>query len=998
MSKDREKDFDAFKDTGENYQTELWNFVISEKDEALASLRERLARQDHSPGQLIAASDNPDELLNSLTTSYNAHGHSRRMPRVREIFSGMEPFIISCNALARTQTVAPLFWGSLALVFQAVLRFATFWEDLKSMLEAMSTTLPRAHEYTTILRTPRLHTALRDVYRTVIDACLVILECLLSKQCFAAVKLQWTKLISEHQRTLRRLAAANSEFEKEVQLAEVQEGSRRHQEILALLRPSLPTQSLKTNISLPRNTRFSGHEDTLELLHSILEPSFEGESSSEWAFCSCLIHAIGGTGKTELALEYAYRFRANYTCIFWLRSQTRALLQESFIQAISELDIPNLKNETPSRQVELGLKWFRSTGQTWLLIYDNAEDINVLREFWPAGFHGAIIVTSQNPSIGHLTANDILLRTLRPSEGATLIQNYLNRGSSEAASAEELSRILGGHALAIVHFTGHVSRSQCLIEEITKGFSKRLESSTVWKTDRENISVMTRAYAHTLETVWNVAFERLSSDANILLEWIAFLDPDQIPTDLFIEPSDNARPGTSGGGWGYWDSTRFNNAVEVLRDRNLVERYGQDADDSLRTHRVLQRCILQRLDGEPEKRLTRFMEVVSILRKALPEANPISRGDRSHAWRFARYLPQIERLHSNYVASEPKIQGSMEYATILDDMSYYAMTQEDNSLSQKLAMTGIQICENEIDSHPDNIEAKTLLPNLLALLAAALNFCGATGREEALQITRRVLKLRQEELADIPEKDWTDLQAVNYARAHNDLSWQLLEVNKPEEAAPLFKVAIAIYQRTNNKLRLASATGTQTLVLATQQMKDQVREQGSSVKKTVEEMVGTKDALTLMVTFELANAHFTIGDVGAACEMMEAVFRQRSISLGNTNDRTLCSQYFLSNLGDLEGAETNLREILKNGSVTNYWREEDIARAKFRLFLVLRAQNHLDEASQIFKEINQFIQELRASSLPKDSYTDQDDMALLDTSVTITHGRTAGLWSAGEFW
>lgn len=67
---------------------------------------------------------------------------------------------------------------------------------------------------------------------------------------------------------------------------------------------------------------------------------------------------------------------------------------------------------------------------------------------------------------------------------------------------------------------------------------------------------MTRAYAHTLETVWNLAFQRLSSDANTLLEWIAFLDPDQIPTDLFIEPSDNAQPGIPNSGWGYWDITR----------------------------------------------------------------------------------------------------------------------------------------------------------------------------------------------------------------------------------------------------------------------------------------------------------------------------------------------------------------------------------------------------------------------------------------------------------
>ena len=167
-------------------------------------------------------------------------------------------------------------------------------------------------------------------------------------------------------------------------------------------------------------------------------------------------------------------------------------------------------------------------------MYDNCEDVGLLRELLPVGGTGAIIVTSQNPAFSHLTKNSIHLQPMSTDEGSSLIQNYLNRGGSEKDEAEHLSASLGGLPLAIVHFVGYIARSQCPIQQINQSLVRILRSSQTWTMTDTGIPSATRAYQHTLGTVWDLALNRLSEDARTLLEFIAFLDADQIPTAILL--------------------------------------------------------------------------------------------------------------------------------------------------------------------------------------------------------------------------------------------------------------------------------------------------------------------------------------------------------------------------------------------------------------------------------------------------------------------------------
>lgn len=49
---------------------------------------------------------------------------------------------------------------------------------------------------------------------------------------------------------------------------------------------------------------------------------------------------LGGIGKTQTALEYAYRYRDTYDAIFWVRAAARETLISDFVVLAHLLDLP----------------------------------------------------------------------------------------------------------------------------------------------------------------------------------------------------------------------------------------------------------------------------------------------------------------------------------------------------------------------------------------------------------------------------------------------------------------------------------------------------------------------------------------------------------------------------------------------------------------------------------------------------------------------------------
>src|ERR1700694_3839850 len=127
--------------------------------------------------------------------------------------------------------------------------------------------------------------------------------------------------------------------------------------------PALPIWS----VPYRRNPFFTGREEILIHLYTVLRSSRTAALTQPQA-----ISGLGGIGKTQIALEYAYRYRDHYKAIFWVNASTRETLNTDFASLSTMLDLPE-KHEQDQDTVIRAVKRWLTTNTDWLLILDNVD-------------------------------------------------------------------------------------------------------------------------------------------------------------------------------------------------------------------------------------------------------------------------------------------------------------------------------------------------------------------------------------------------------------------------------------------------------------------------------------------------------------------------------------------------------------------------------------------------------------------------------------------------
>jgi hypothetical protein len=75
----------------------------------------------------------------------------------------------------------------------------------------------------------------------------------------------------------------------------------------------------------------------------------------------CLIHGVGGVGKTLAAVQYCYDNKRDYDAIFWLQADTAPGLADSYAQMAMSLGLAN-SPEDHNQVVTRGREWLQDTG------------------------------------------------------------------------------------------------------------------------------------------------------------------------------------------------------------------------------------------------------------------------------------------------------------------------------------------------------------------------------------------------------------------------------------------------------------------------------------------------------------------------------------------------------------------------------------------------------------------------------------------------------------
>jgi hypothetical protein len=191
-----------------------------------------------------------------------------------------------------------------------------------------------------------------------------------------------------------------------------------------------------------RNPSFTGRD---ALLAELRERLLAGGAAVAQA-----LQGMGGVGKTQLAIEYAWRFAGAYSLAWWVNAEQSALIGDQLAALGAQLGcVP------PGTPVEaarpLVLAELRERGG-WLLIFDNATAAADIRPWLPGGGH--VLITSRAHVWTDL-AVPVTVDVLTRSESAAVLRAQVPGLAADDAGL--IAEKLGDLPLALAQAAGFLS-------------------------------------------------------------------------------------------------------------------------------------------------------------------------------------------------------------------------------------------------------------------------------------------------------------------------------------------------------------------------------------------------------------------------------------------------------------------------------------------------------------------------------------------------------------
>ncbi|PWW75749.1 TPR-like protein [Tuber magnatum] len=146
-----------------------------------------------------------------------------------------------------------------------------------------------------------------------------------------------------------------------------------------------------------RNGTFTGRKNHLELIKKLSERTAHNRIA---------LYGVGGSGKTQIALEYVYQRTIESDChVFWVQGSGLLKFSEGFRAVAQQVQIPLASAETDEGGLLRSIKsWLEGPHSgNWILVIDNADNVtnftgsnSAIAKFIPQGTKGTVIFTTRS--------------------------------------------------------------------------------------------------------------------------------------------------------------------------------------------------------------------------------------------------------------------------------------------------------------------------------------------------------------------------------------------------------------------------------------------------------------------------------------------------------------------------------------------------------------------------------------------------------------------------
>jgi Flp pilus assembly protein TadD len=494
----------------------------------------------------------------------------------------------------------------------------------------------------------------------------------------------------------------------------------------------------------PRLSTFVGRDPFLGRL---------GARTSGTSVISDVLHADGGVGKTELAVEYCYRRvdAADVSWIAWIVADSSTTLLDGLGRVAAHLgEAPLTDDEPASAFVERVRGAMERCGSSFVLVLDNVDAIDDVRRALPAVGQGQVLLATREANLaGRLGANGIELGVFTDEEALDAFKSRLGElvGDEELA---RLAKLVGNLPIGIDIVAGQLANGvpTDLIEQVLLQVPA----------DRRGV---------TLDHLWQSSVDRLSDPARRLLHGFSVIDPVGIPIqhlgDVEFDPKLDS-PELSLLDLGRW---------------HLISLDGTSAS----IHRLLQasvRSALSKNFASPPTGVPSGVQAIADAAALIASVVPSDTSQRASWAKLERLDPHIRGLFDQTLVEEPRV--TPDITRLVWRLGDRAATARQNSGNNHEALPRFEelvaFAERVIGvDHPDTITAR-------ANLAGSYRQAGRT--DDATTIEEQVVT------------DYERVIGVDHPdtiRARANLAGSYRQAGRTDDATTIEEQVVTDYER-----------------------------------------------------------------------------------------------------------------------------------------------------------------------------------------------------------
>ncbi|GLA16885.1 hypothetical protein AnigIFM62618_003989 [Aspergillus niger] len=488
-----------------------------------------------------------------------------------------------------------------------------------------------------------------------------------------------------------------------------------------------------------RNPRFAGREGEIIRIEELL---LQQNGPSKIAICG-----LGGVGKTQIALELAYRLRnRDPKCsICWITCTSYESMEQAYMNIASKLKMTDIKPAEVKEKVKAYLS--QESAGKWLVIFDNTDDMGmwsakdtteiVLTDFLPESEQGHILFTTRSRKVAVKLASSHVITVTEPNTEISIqiLKNSLVEKTllNDRITALSLLEQLACLPLAITQAAAYINENSIGLSDYLQLLRDQEPHVIELLSEEFGDEMRYKDIQNPVALTWFISFQQIQQSNKLAADYLLFfacINPRDIPQSLLPQPISNKNK---------TDALGLLKAFSFITEGN--------GDSSLNLHRLVH--LATRNWMRKNQQFSRqILKTADRLSEVFPDNNHANR----QVWR--EYLP-----HGLSLIAEAGFRKEQEkYISLIRNVCNCLSSDGRWKEAEVLEVQALELCKRVLGpEHPDTL---TSMNNL----ASTYSYQGRWKEAEELQV--QVMELCKRVLG--PEHPNTLSSMNNLASTYSD--------------------------------------------------------------------------------------------------------------------------------------------------------------------------------------------------------------------------------------